>query len=51
MDLTRWSWQEYKATPPYVRRFMWDYYQAKAAAEQAELDRHRSETEAARRGA
>lgn len=48
LDLTGWSWTEWEATPPYVQRVMWDYYQAKSAAEAAEAERQQNESQRGR---
>jgi hypothetical protein len=34
-----WSWQEYQATPPYVRRALWDLMLAKRDAQRAAQER------------
>ena len=47
LDQTGWSWPEWEATPPYIQRVMWDYYQAKDAAEAAKAERQQDD---ARRG-
>ena len=49
LDKTGWSWPEWEATPPYIQRVMWDYHQAKDAAEAAAQERQQHEQEAARR--
>lgn len=49
LDKTGWSWPEWEATPPYVQRVMWDFYQAKTQAEAAQAEQQRQEIQVAGR--
>jgi hypothetical protein len=39
MRVYGWSWAEYEATPPYVRRVLWDMHVARREAQQAAEER------------
>jgi hypothetical protein len=43
MHEMRWTWDDLQSTPTYVRRYCWDFIQARRTAEKEAHDRARRE--------